>query len=181
MKIKDFEIPIGNALFGSQVIKTGYKSLKKWLSGLISAANGIAFNSETFSFELGGEITEDTQIIIKEGKSFIIAGENGSGLFQVDDSGNILFLGSPADNYGINVLPDTINILAPTELNIVSNLLTMKDDDNNTYFILKKDSGTVFVKAPNLPEYDDEAAAIIGGIESDTIYKTTTGELRIKL
>lgn len=35
--------------------------------------------------------------------------------------------------------------------------------------------------APSLPVYADEAAAIVGGIATDTIYKTSTGELRIKL
>jgi len=35
--------------------------------------------------------------------------------------------------------------------------------------------------AASLPVYADEAAAIVGGIATDTIYKTSTGEIRIKL
>ena len=32
-----------------------------------------------------------------------------------------------------------------------------------------------------LPTYADEAAAVIGGLTTDAVYKTATGELRIKL
>jgi hypothetical protein len=35
--------------------------------------------------------------------------------------------------------------------------------------------------ASSLPVYADEAAAIVGGLATDSIYKTATGELRIKL
>jgi hypothetical protein len=37
------------------------------------------------------------------------------------------------------------------------------------------------VKITDLPEYADEAAAITGGLESDTLYRTSTGQLMIKL
>lgn len=37
------------------------------------------------------------------------------------------------------------------------------------------------LRLPNLPTYADEAAAIVGGLITGTVYKTNTGELRIKL
>lgn len=37
------------------------------------------------------------------------------------------------------------------------------------------------VRFSDLPEYDDDTAAAAGGLTGGEIYKTTTGELRIKL
>jgi hypothetical protein len=37
------------------------------------------------------------------------------------------------------------------------------------------------VKFTSLPEYDDEAAAATGGLTEGTLYRTTTGEIRVKL
>lgn len=37
------------------------------------------------------------------------------------------------------------------------------------------------LKLTELPVYENEAAAVIGGLSTDVVYKTSTGELRIKL
>lgn len=42
-------------------------------------------------------------------------------------------------------------------------------------------SGTCVVKLANLPTHADEAAATSAGLAQNTVYKTSTGELRIKL
>ena len=42
-------------------------------------------------------------------------------------------------------------------------------------------SGTCTVKLANLPTHADEAAANTAGLAQDTVYKTSSGELRIKL
>jgi hypothetical protein len=33
----------------------------------------------------------------------------------------------------------------------------------------------------DLPEYDDEADAVLGGLDGGDLYKTPTGEIRVKL
>ena len=41
------------------------------------------------------------------------------------------------------------------------------------------DGNTILLN--NLPEHNDEAAATSAGLAQNTVYKTSTGELRIKL
>lgn len=149
------------------------------IDDVVTASNGVTFSD--FNFELGGNITVDTTLNIANGVDFSIVGANGNGLFQVDDGGNAIFLGSPSTTTGINIYPNVVNLTAPDELNIISNLLSIKDSDDNAYFVLKQIGSDVLVFAPNLPTYADEAAAVLGGLSTNVIYKTATGELRIKL
>lgn len=54
---------------------------------------------------------------------------------------------------------------------------------NHDYIEFRNNTGTpnVFVRLKNLPVYADEAAAAAASLAQNTIYKTSTGELRIKL
>jgi hypothetical protein len=156
-------------------------SLRKWLGNLFKGFNGITFDPSTFSFKLGGTIDEDIEILIKEGKNFTIVGENGNGIFQVDDSGNSIFIGSSQTNTGLYIYPDGVNIQSIDELNITSTNLAIRDGNNNTYLELFVDSGNPSIRTPSLPTYADEAEAVTGGLGTNEIYKTPTGELRIKL
>lgn len=61
--------------------------------------------------------------------------------------------------------------------------------DGGTWFFLSPDhieiyrtgGGPLAVKLIGLPTYANEAAAVTGGLPTNTVYKTSTGELRIKL
>lgn len=52
------------------------------------------------------------------------------------------------------------------------------DNNGTVYFAIY---GNGRVQMHNLPVYADEAAAVIGGLATDMLYQTATGELRIKL
>ncbi len=52
-------------------------------------------------------------------------------------------------------------------------------DGTNDIIYLTSSAGTYVLE--NLPTYANEAAAVTGGIPTNSIYKTATGELRIKL
>jgi hypothetical protein len=55
-------------------------------------------------------------------------------------------------------------------------------DINHNYIqIQNTGSGATILKLTNLPVYDSESAATTGGLTTDTVYRTSTGELRIKL
>lgn len=71
------------------------------------------------------------------------------------------------------------NVITHTKSFVVGSGIT--SDAANTTFVenLKVVSGST--RLGSLPVYADEAAAIVGGLATDTIYKTVTGELRIKL
>ena len=147
-------------------------NLKEWIGKLLKAVNGITFNPSTFSFGLGGEITEDINIQVKEGKTFTILGGNGVGLIQYDDGGNAIAMGSSVTGTSVTVYPDTLNLNAVNELNIISDNLGIKDSDDVHYIDFFQDNGDVVIRTPNLPIYADEAAAQTAGLATNALYKT---------
>lgn len=55
-------------------------------------------------------------------------------------------------------------------------------DVNHDYIEVQNvGSGATILKLTNLPVYDSESAAVTGGLGSGTVYRTSTGELRVKL
>ena len=61
------------------------------------------------------------------------------------------------------------------------NLGTSGASGSTTNINIGGGSGTCVVKLANLPTHADEAAATSAGLAQNTVYKTSTGELRIKL
>jgi hypothetical protein len=57
----------------------------------------------------------------------------------------------------------------------------LKIFENYMEFRSNAGSGTLYIRLINLPVYADEAAAAAASLAQNTIYKTSTGELRIKL
>jgi hypothetical protein len=57
----------------------------------------------------------------------------------------------------------------------------LKIFENYMEFRSNAGSGTLYIRLLNLPVYADEAAAAAAFLTTNTIYKTSTGELRIKL
>lgn len=51
--------------------------------------------------------------------------------------------------------------------------------DSTKNFLLSEIQTLLFTVVAGLPEYADNAAAVAGGLATNTIYKTATGELRI--
>jgi len=155
-------------------------SLRKWLGNLFKGFNGITFDPSTFTFTLGGEITEDVTLRLQEGaKFFVVTGDNPpqAGLL-IDETG--VNIGTLTGSV-INIFQDLLNITSLDELNIVSNNIVFKNEDDNNYLAMETNGGDLFIILSNLPEYADEAAAVTGGLGTNSIYKTPTGELRIKL
>lgn len=53
--------------------------------------------------------------------------------------------------------------------------------DSTETITLQSQDGTLTLDIPNLPTYADDAAAGAGGLTAGHVYKTATGELRIKI
>lgn len=101
-----------------------------------------------------------------------------SGGFNIEE-GDLTEGGSYQINNGV----DFINYDENASVNIKQNLLTGAELTYNNLLTLISYSISVTsngVKAI-IPEFADEAAATTGGLPSDYLYKTPTGELRIKL
>lgn len=75
------------------------------------------------------------------------------------------------------------NAGSATEITVSSSSIGLKK--NGTDKVIVNASGVTItdsvVKLTGIPTYADEAAATTGGLATDAIYKTSTGELRIKL
>lgn len=179
-KKRDIEIPISNVLKGSNKKRIGHDLLSSWLHTFVR--NGVQ-KLEDGKIGLGGEITENVQLPLVGSTEFALASaENTNGYFIFDDLGEAaVWVGVPSTS-GLNVYPDIVNLFNERELNILSNQIELREPNfGESYIECFVDGVDLRIKLPNLPEYADEAAAIAGGLSQNTIYKTATGELRIKL
>ena len=52
-------------------------------------------------------------------------------------------------------------------------------DNATKNFTISELAAFIFENGNNLPEYDDNAAALAGGLDVGNIYRTPTGEIRI--
>lgn len=157
-------------------------SLINFLRDKFKAANGITLDTSSLTFKLGGEVTEDVNLILAEGKQFSIIGANGIGFIIYEDGGNAIYIGnSTGSPTGLNIYPDLLTLINESELNILSNNLSIKAADNTNYINCYVDGTDYRIKVDALPVFADEAAAVIGGLDNNQLYKTATGELRIKL
>jgi hypothetical protein len=79
----------------------------------------------------------------------------------------------------INATGTSFNGMAITTDNatLTYSALVLENSGGGNAFVVN--SG--YVKIIGLPTYANEAAAVIGGLATSTLYKTATGELRIKL
>lgn len=179
-KRRDIEIPISNVLKGSSKKRIGHDLLSSWLHTFVR--NGIQ-KLDDGKVGLGGEITEDTFLPLVGTSQFAVASEeNQNGYFILDDGGEAAVWAGVISSSGLNVYPDVVSLLNENEINIVSNQIELREPNfGESYIELFVDGADLRIKLPNLPEYADEAAAIAGGLSSNTMYKTATGELRIKL
>jgi hypothetical protein len=179
-KKRDIEIPISNVLKGSSKKRIGHDLLSNWLHTFVR--NGIQ-KLEDGKIGLGGEITEDTFIPLTGISQFVLASEeNNNGYYLLDDAGEAAVWVGVVSSSGLNVYPDAVNLANESEINILSNQIELREPNfGESYIECFVDGADLRIKLPNLPEYADEAAAVGGGLTSNTIYKTATGELRIKL
>ena len=86
--------------------------------------------------------------------------------------------------FGRSTKTQTIEISAGTTENGQTNTVNIGNggaSGSATNINIGGGSGTCTVKLANLPTHDNEAAAVSAGLAQDTVYKTSTGELRIKL
>lgn len=161
--------------------KVGTYSFLCWLKERFSASNGLTFDKDTMTFELGGEIIKPTEITMSDNASFSFTGSNGLGIFLINDEGDISATLGLLSVSGVNVYEELINIFNESELNLVSNDIQLRAFDNEIYLETFVDGSAYLIRLPNLPEYADEAAADAGGLSTNVLYKTATGEVRIKL
>ena len=139
------------------------------------------------------EINEESFLVNKtEGVLGVnITIEDESASFRIGDDGGEteIRIGGLASNLtgfsGLAFYPtaDTGNIVAMNELNIFSDLLSFRNSSGQDYFLAEDGVGTIFkvneLYLEDLPVFaDDTAASTLG---TDQVYKTATGELRIKL
>lgn len=158
--------------------------------------------------ESGGGGTQDLQSVLDNGNTAIDLGinlENTNNSNYVEINSNYIQLDNPSTNQYIKLLSDDIQDVNISIFdNNISSILSIKKDslfwnngsssnelvlnrtssDNATYSFPEKPVGTYTlatlddIQAP-LPTYTDNAAAIVGGLETDKWYKTATGELRV--
>lgn len=184
LKNKDILVPKSYVKSDCGEPTPGSTSLKCWLSSALKAENGLTFDPETLTYKLGGELAKETFIEIPEGGFFGIRGTNGVGLFQYDDDGNTVSIGDPVNGKAISINENYLNISHLEELTIVSNNMTIRHANNISQIEIRDQFlriTTIQLLIHNLPTYADEAAATAGGALQTQMYKTATGELRIKL
>lgn len=180
-KTCDIQIKKSDALGNCEDPKIGHFSLNCFLK-----SKGITPNL----WEIEDGFLQHTQTGVE---GINIGVEDGSGLLRIfDDEGDTaIFLGASAANAvgfsGLAFIPSNAsgNIVAMDEFNIFSDLVTFRNSTGQDYFIGDDSIGTIFKNNPlfleNLPEHADEAAAVVAGLAANQVYKTATGELRIKL
>lgn len=99
----------------------------------------------------------------------------GTGITSFGSDATYSLYAMSGDSYkyaGMTTFNNTTNKLI--SLKIVNDSIELSSALNNVPEILK-----LFIR--NMPIYNSEAEAIGGGMETDQLYKTSTGELRIKL
>lgn len=97
-------------------------------------------------------------------------------------------IGADASNVDVTDIPNTLSTDAISKVGVIGTYINISSWDgkvgvanvtiNDGELTL---NGDTFVKITSLPTHADEAAATSAGLATDTIYKTSTGELRIKL
>jgi hypothetical protein len=140
--------------------------------------NGNISQAADVSHELG-----DLQFKLDSGTSTYTSN------FSDTKAGEKLFvIGADASNIDLTDISNTLLETAVSKVGVVGTYINMSSWDgksgianvtiNNGELTL---NGDTFVKITSLPTHADEAAAVTAGLATDTIYKTATGELRIKL
>ncbi len=97
-------------------------------------------------------------------------------------------IGADASNVDLTDISNTLSTDAISKVGVIGTYINISSWDgkvgvanvtiNDGELTL---NGDTFVKITSLPTHADEAAATSAGLATDTIYKTSTGELRIKL
>ena len=162
---------------GKMVLGSGLADMFKLDSTGTGMSNLINVNGATNQVTINGPLTTGTSSTadVKLGSSGLI----------FDASQNMIGIGTSAPGYKLDVLGD-VRFQGP---NILLNcgILDVPGSVNNTHRLGNKirtnilESNTVDLKITGLPTYDSESAAASAGLAQDTVYKTSTGELRIKL
>jgi len=159
--------------------------------GHLSGAKALNGNSNTFvgasTASTGSDLTGSRNCAFGyHGLQDLIGTSGDNSTFGYDAGKNLLtasrntILGSMSGTTSTNANDVTLigyGINAPTAT--TSNYLSIED-------MITADTTTDVVdmaniSLTNLPVYADEAAAVTGGLATDRVYKTATGELRIKL
>ena len=115
-------------------------------------------------------------------KSFEATSFSGNSGLNVYGGGSAIFYGilsqldldTDTENPSVNLNSPIVNILSS-----VFNIDTEGGTINLSFADMYMNGAGLFLTS--LEEYADEAAAILGGLGQNQVYKTPTGELRIKL
>ena len=172
-------------------------SLKEWVSKLFKGINGITFDSDNFTFKLGGGLTENTIIEPSSNGSFTVkigdfkyfAGNLEffapeivpfNGLVYLDTVNEVLHLFGLGDfsAIGISQTSGTFVFGHDSFFNVGYNEV----DQNVVIFatnLTNSDTKQISItptqiKFNGLEEFANDAAANLGGLTSDELYKNST-------
>jgi len=148
---------------------------------------GIGTTTPTFNFEVQDAPSSGKGIRVtntSDGRSCAI--NTGGAILLKDGSGtSVISIDPTADSYfnggdvGIGISTNPLAKLHVKGSGITSGTAGLLVQNNSGLDLLKtKDDGTI--SAANLSTYVGDFAAGVGGLVANDIYKTSTGELRIK-
>ena len=133
-----------------------------------------------------GLIRVDGQLRATGGSQF--AGVTISGALTCSTNTGVMRLGGTSGtaqiDLGRSTKTQTVNVydsVTASGETATVNIGTSGASGSATNINIGGGSGTCTVKLANLPTHADEAAANTAGLAQDTVYKTSSGELRIKL
>ena len=163
---------------GQMVLGSGLANMFKLDSTGTGMSNLINVNGATNQVTINGPLNTGTS-----STADVKLGSSGGLIY--DASQNMIGIGTSAPGYKLDVLGD-VRFQGPNVL-LNCGILDVPVSVFNTHRLGNKirtnvlESNTVDLKITGLPTYDNESAATSAGLAQDTVYKTSTGELRIKL